>query len=94
MLFEVFFANIQTDKRKNNLFGGANCVNTLNIFLYVIGHFCSPVGEKMEPHRGIMKAFPKVKRAKVLHGKDTPPAKKKPDECDVTGCYRDGKLKL
>lgn len=42
---------------------------------------------KMEPRHGIMKAFPKVKRAKVLNGKDAPPVKKKPDECDVTGCY-------
>lgn len=72
----------------------SNYVNTLNIFLYVVGYFCSPVGEKMEPHRGIMKAFPTVKRAKVLHGKDTPPAKKKPDECDVTGCYQNRKVKL
>lgn len=63
-------------------------MNTFNNFLYVIGYICSPIGEKMEPHRGIMKAFPTVKRAKVLHGKDTPPAKKKPDECDVTGCYQ------
>ncbi|XP_003972614.2 DNA polymerase lambda [Takifugu rubripes] len=39
----------------------------------------------MDPHHGIMKAFPKVKRAKVLQGKDPPPAKKKPEECDVTG---------
>lgn len=39
----------------------------------------------MEPRHGIMKAFPKVKRAKVFNGKDAPPAKKKPDECEVTG---------
>lgn len=39
----------------------------------------------MEPRHGIMKAFPKVKRAKVLPGKDAPVAKKKPDECDVAG---------
>ncbi|XP_026216502.1 DNA polymerase lambda [Anabas testudineus] len=39
----------------------------------------------MEPRHGIMKAFPKVKRAKVLQGKDAPPLKKKPDECVVTG---------
>ncbi|XP_026159812.1 DNA polymerase lambda [Mastacembelus armatus] len=39
----------------------------------------------MEPRHGIMKAFPKVKRAKVLQGKDAPPLKKKPDECGVTG---------
>lgn len=32
-----------------------------------------------------MKAFPKVKRAKVLNGKDAPPVKKKSDECDITG---------
>lgn len=50
-----------------------------------------PIWEKMDPHHGIMKAFPKVKRAKVLHGKDTPPAKKRPDECDVTGCYHTAK---
>ncbi|KAM7393802.1 hypothetical protein PAMP_020648 [Pampus punctatissimus] len=36
-------------------------------------------------HHGIMKAFPKVKRAKFLQGKDAPPLKKKPDECNVTG---------
>lgn len=40
----------------------------------------------MEPRHGIVKAFPKVKRAKVLHGKDAPAAKKKPDDCDATGC--------
>uniref|UniRef100_A0A3Q1CRK1 DNA-directed DNA polymerase n=1 Tax=Amphiprion ocellaris TaxID=80972 RepID=A0A3Q1CRK1_AMPOC len=39
----------------------------------------------MEPRHGIMKAFPKVKRAKVLPGRDAPPLKKKPDECDITG---------
>ncbi|XP_028269288.1 DNA polymerase lambda [Parambassis ranga] len=39
----------------------------------------------MEPRHGIMKAFPKVKRAKVLQGSDAPPLKKKPDECKVTG---------
>ncbi|XP_040002815.1 DNA polymerase lambda [Xiphias gladius] len=39
----------------------------------------------MVPRHGIMKAFPKVKRARVLQGKDAPPLKKKPDECDVTG---------
>ncbi|XP_035492874.2 DNA polymerase lambda [Scophthalmus maximus] len=39
----------------------------------------------MEPRHGIMKAFPKVKRARVLQEKDAPPLKKKPDECDVTG---------
>ncbi|XP_042341213.1 DNA polymerase lambda [Plectropomus leopardus] len=39
----------------------------------------------MEPRHGIMKAFPKVKRAKVFSGKDAPPVKKKPEECDVTG---------
>ncbi|XP_040891725.1 DNA polymerase lambda isoform X2 [Toxotes jaculatrix] len=38
----------------------------------------------MEPRHGIMKAFPKVKRARVLQGKDVPPLKKKPDECEVT----------
>lgn len=41
----------------------------------------------MEPRHGIMKAFPKVKRAKVLNGKDAPPVKKKSDERDITGCY-------
>nr|WKN12663.1 PolL [Haplophryne mollis] len=39
----------------------------------------------MEPRHGIMKTFPKVKRAKVLLGKNEPPAKKKPAESDVTG---------
>ncbi|XP_069561092.1 DNA polymerase lambda isoform X1 [Brachyistius frenatus] len=39
----------------------------------------------MEPRHGIMKAFPKIKRAKVLQGKDGPPLKKKPEDCDVTG---------
>ncbi|XP_072318529.1 DNA polymerase lambda [Eucyclogobius newberryi] len=32
--------------------------------------------KQMEPVHGIMKAFPKVKRAKVLQGKDGPPLKK------------------
>lgn len=41
----------------------------------------------MEPRHGIMKAFPKVKRAKVVQGKDGPPLKKKPDEYVVTGYY-------
>ncbi|XP_047214235.1 DNA polymerase lambda-like [Girardinichthys multiradiatus] len=39
----------------------------------------------MDPRHGIMKAFPKVKRAKVLQGKDLPPLKKKADDHDVTG---------
>ncbi|XP_026025886.1 DNA polymerase lambda [Astatotilapia calliptera] len=39
----------------------------------------------MEPRHGIMKAFSKVKRAKVLQGKDAPPLKKTADDCDVTG---------
>ncbi|XP_062244043.1 DNA polymerase lambda isoform X1 [Platichthys flesus] len=39
----------------------------------------------MEARHGIMKAFPRVKRAKVLQGKDAPPVKKKPDECDASG---------
>ncbi|XP_033976674.1 DNA polymerase lambda-like [Trematomus bernacchii] len=39
----------------------------------------------MEPRHGIMKAFPKVKRARVLQGKDAPPVKKKPEEHDVKG---------
>ncbi|XP_063331545.1 DNA polymerase lambda isoform X2 [Pelmatolapia mariae] len=42
----------------------------------------------MEPRHGIMKAFPKVKRAKVLQGKDAPPLKKTADDCDVTGNAR------
>lgn len=66
----------------------------LYTFFFVTGYFCSPIGEKMEPHHGIKKAFPKVKRAKVFHGKDTLPAKKKPEDCDVPGCYRNRKLKL
>lgn len=41
--------------------------------------------DKMEPRHGIMKAFPKVKRAKALHGKGAPPVKKKPEERDVSG---------
>lgn len=39
----------------------------------------------MEPRHGIMKAFPKVKRAKVLQRTDAPPLKKKLEESDVTG---------
>nr|XP_057947688.1 DNA polymerase lambda [Doryrhamphus excisus] len=39
----------------------------------------------MEPCHGIMKAFPKVKRARVSQEKDSPPVKKKPDGVDVTG---------
>uniref|UniRef100_A0A3B4BHM1 DNA polymerase lambda n=1 Tax=Periophthalmus magnuspinnatus TaxID=409849 RepID=A0A3B4BHM1_9GOBI len=39
----------------------------------------------MEPRHGIMKAFPKVKRAKVLQGKDGPPLKKSSETCSVTG---------
>ncbi|XP_035035581.1 DNA polymerase lambda [Hippoglossus stenolepis] len=39
----------------------------------------------METRHGIMKAFPRVKRAKVLQGKDAPPLKKKPDACDASG---------
>ncbi|XP_077381464.1 DNA polymerase lambda isoform X2 [Festucalex cinctus] len=39
----------------------------------------------MEPCHGIMKAFPKVKRAQVSQVKDSPPLKKKSDEFDVTG---------
>lgn len=39
----------------------------------------------MEPRHGIMKAFPKVKRAKVLEGKDGPPLKKSSETCSVTG---------
>ncbi|XP_020498481.1 DNA polymerase lambda [Labrus bergylta] len=44
----------------------------------------------MEPRHGIMKAFPKVKRAKVFQGKDVPPAKKKSDDCEVTGSTFNG----
>ncbi|XP_031609483.2 DNA polymerase lambda [Oreochromis aureus] len=60
------------------------------MFLYVWfhairGHWLLPSPEKMEPRLGIMKAFPKVKRAKVLQGKDAPPLKKTADDCDVTG---------
>ncbi|CAJ1052678.1 DNA polymerase lambda [Xyrichtys novacula] len=44
----------------------------------------------MEPRHGIMKAFPKVKRAKVIQGKDAPPAKKTVDECEVTGSTFNG----
>ncbi|KAM9857716.1 DNA polymerase lambda [Aulostomus maculatus] len=44
----------------------------------------------MEPCHGIMKAFPKVKRAKVLQGKDAPPSKKKPEEHDVKGTTFNG----
>ncbi|XP_037546177.1 DNA polymerase lambda [Nematolebias whitei] len=44
----------------------------------------------MESHHGIVKAFPKVKRAKVLQGKDSPPLKKKPEERDVTGYMFNG----
>ncbi|XP_019744714.1 DNA polymerase lambda [Hippocampus comes] len=39
----------------------------------------------MEPCHGVMKAFPKVKRARVSQGKDSPPLKKTSDEFDVTG---------
>ncbi|KAK7930276.1 hypothetical protein WMY93_006671 [Mugilogobius chulae] len=39
----------------------------------------------MEPRHGIMKAFPKVKRARVLQGKDGPPFKKSSETCTVTG---------
>ncbi|XP_061685918.1 DNA polymerase lambda isoform X3 [Syngnathoides biaculeatus] len=38
----------------------------------------------MEPCHGILKAFPKVKRARV-QGNDSPPLKKKSDEFEVTG---------
>ncbi|XP_034397876.1 DNA polymerase lambda [Cyclopterus lumpus] len=44
----------------------------------------------MEHRHGIMKAFPKVKRARVLQGKDAPPVKKKPEEVDTTGNSFDG----
>ncbi|XP_053713943.1 DNA polymerase lambda-like isoform X2 [Synchiropus splendidus] len=39
----------------------------------------------MEPCRGIMKAFPKVKRVKALQGNGAPPVKKKLGDCDATG---------
>lgn len=39
----------------------------------------------MEPRHGIMKAFPKVKRANVFQGKDGPPLKKSSEKCSVTG---------
>ncbi|XP_068445102.1 DNA polymerase lambda-like [Clinocottus analis] len=44
----------------------------------------------MEHRHGIMKAFPKVKRARVLQGKDAPPVKKKHEEFDTTGNTFDG----
>lgn len=62
-------------------------MNNLIILLHDTGHWLTPSTYKMEPRHGIMKAFPKVKRARVLQGKDAPPVKKKPDECDITGCY-------
>lgn len=61
--------------------------NNFIILLFATGHWCPPLIDRMVPRHGIMKAFPKVKRARVLQGKDTPPLKKKPDECDVTGSY-------
>lgn len=57
------------------------------ILSYVTGHLLLLSPEKMEPRHGIMKAFSKVKRAKVLQGKDAPPLKKTADDCDVTGGY-------
>lgn len=57
------------------------------ILFYTTGHWLPPSPEKMESRHGIMKAFPKVKRAKGLQGKDAPPLKKIADECDVTGGY-------
>ncbi|XP_057700720.1 DNA polymerase lambda [Corythoichthys intestinalis] len=39
----------------------------------------------MESCQGIMKAFTKVKRARVCQGKDSPPLKKKSDQFEVTG---------
>ncbi len=62
-------------------------IDNFIIVLHVTGHWRPPFKDQMEPRHGIMKAFPKVKRAKVLHGKGAPPAKKKPDECEVTGCH-------
>lgn len=46
-----------------------------------------PSLREMEPRHGIMKAFPKVKRAKVLQGKDGPPFKKSSEKSNesVTG---------
>lgn len=55
--------------------------------LYATGRWLLAPTTRMEPRHGIMKAFPKVKRAKVLQGKDVPPLKKKAEEHDVTGCY-------
>lgn len=46
----------------------------------------------MEPRHGIMKAFPKVKRAKVLTTKDAPPVTKKSEGCDITGCFAAGQI--
>lgn len=44
----------------------------------------------MEQRHGIMKAFPKVKRARVSQRKDEPPVKKKTEEFDITGKTFDG----
>lgn len=62
-------------------------MNNLIILLHITGHWLPLPTYKMEPRHGIMKAFPKVKRVRVLQGKDDPPLKKKPLECDITGCY-------
>ncbi|XP_077461931.1 DNA polymerase lambda isoform X2 [Stigmatopora argus] len=40
---------------------------------------------KMKPSHGIMKAFPKVKRARVCQENNSPPLKKKSDDFEVTG---------
>ncbi|XP_046900130.1 DNA polymerase lambda isoform X1 [Hypomesus transpacificus] len=49
----------------------------------------SPFPDEMEPH-GIMKAFPKVKRAGVRDGKGAPPLKRKSEETSVTGNVFEG----
>uniref|UniRef100_A0A3B3WDT7 DNA polymerase lambda n=2 Tax=Poecilia mexicana TaxID=48701 RepID=A0A3B3WDT7_9TELE len=58
--------------------------------LYATGRWLLPPTTRMEPRHGIVKEFPKVKRAKVLQGKDVPPLKKKTEEHDVTGDFFNG----
>ncbi|KAA8595196.1 hypothetical protein FQN60_012331, partial [Etheostoma spectabile] len=70
-----------TRRQSNGSAGMAQ--NTLTSVLK--GHWCPPSRNKMEPRHGIIKAFPKVKRAKVLPRKDAPPVKKKLEECDISG---------
>lgn len=55
--------------------------------LHATGRWLPAPTTRMEPRHGIMKAFPKVKRPKVLPAKDVPPLKKKAEERDVKGCY-------